>query len=253
MINIYKNENYRPDLISEIMSSDPHLSEVIISSESGSIMDLINKQQYDVIEIDDIMLKQLKPHLAFLGWGLSASSSFDCLIKQGQEYAPMQINAELFRRYLESTHRIVDIQNCAVLIGDYIFVASFAVMLAKLGYTKIYIVSQDNILFGEEIEHLKKILFGVQLTQLSFDELATIRDGASMLVLDFNLKENPELVEILTYFNFLTEGAIFFDLNSYIDDSLAQEAEKVQLDVVDISEHIKIKYNIIKKKLNIRS
>ena len=252
MIKIYKHERYRPDIISEVISAETSLSDLVIAYESSAILELFS-QQFDALEIDDLMLRELRPQLAYLGWTLSVSGAFDCLIRQGTEYAPLQINSETLRHYLERSHKPLDIKNCAVLIGDYSFIASFSVMLAKLGYSQIYVVSHENMLFGDEIELLKKSLFGVKLVQLSFDELATIQDLASILVVDFNLEENSEIVEILTYFNFLTEGAFFCDLNSYIDDSLSLEAEKVQLCVVDMAEYLKIKYNIIKKKLNNRS
>lgn len=252
MIKIFKNKIYRPELIAQVLNQDATFSNIEIIHEPEAVAEIL-PLQFDVIEVNDSMLKDLKPQLTYLDWALNTSGVFDCLIKHGSEYSPEQINAEAFRGYLEKSHKPLGIDNCAVLIGDYSFIASFSLMLARLGYSHIYVVSYENILFDDQIEILKKSLFGVKLVQLSFDELATIKDFASILIIDFELKDNAELVEILTYFNFLTEGATFCDLNSYRDDSLAQEAEKVLLRVVDINEFIKIKYDIIKKKLNNRS
>jgi len=252
-MKIYRSKDlWTPELAETLNNNTTELEGVEFHCESISEEELL-KSDFDLIELPENQMRTLLERYSILDWNIQVSHAVDCLLKVDSTYKPCQINAEAFRAYLESQKMSVDISFCAVLIGEYSFVATFAVMLAKLGYKKIYIVSHENILFGHDVELIKKVLFDVDLHQLSFDELATISDAASFLAIDFNLDDNSEVVEILTYFNFLSEGAIFFDMQSFKNDSLSSEAEKVQLKVIDAIEFYITKYKIIQKKLNNRS
>ena len=94
---------------------------------------------------------------------------------------------------------------------------------------------------------MQKYLFNVQLQQLTLDEMANISELSSLLVMDFDQNEHPDMVETLTYFNFLAENAIFFDLQNYLNDDLSSEAEKASLRVLDSVEFHLHKYRLFQK------
>ena len=251
-MNIYRSIELGTPILSELLSQVSDLSELKFHYEPISEDHLLNGE-YDLIELSESQTQNIMKKFSMLDWEIQTSQAADCFIKQHDHFKPCQMNAEVFRQCIEFQKIIVDISYCAVLIGDYSFVTTFAMMLGKLGYKKIYIVSIENLFFGDRIDNLKKVLFDIELKQLSFDELATIPDVASLLAIDFELDENAEVVEILTYFNFLSKNAIFFDMQGYINHSLTLEAEKVQLKVINSLEFYITKYKLIQKKLNNRS
>lgn len=208
-------------------------------------------QGYDVIELSDADMTEYLKSQTLLEWEVDISRSADCLIKTAKGYKPIQIGPNTLRAYFEDKKIKLKVQESAVLIGNYSMLMSFTFGLVKLGYKKIIIISPENFSYHEEIEKIKKILFQVELQQISFDEISHVTENSSLLVIDFDLALNPDLVEVLSYFNFLSEKSLFLDLQQINNSSLAEEADRASLTVLsDLEFHLE-KYKILKNKLNI--
>jgi hypothetical protein len=69
------------------------------------------------------------------------------------------------------------------------------------------------------------------------------------LITDFKSDQNKEAYELLTYYNFLSAGALIVDCNSMTDGFLVEEARKAEIAVIDEVEVITQKYLLLLEKL----
>ncbi|AZZ37184.1 hypothetical protein CIK05_10420 [Bdellovibrio sp. qaytius] len=202
---------------------------------------------FDLIELSEKQNQAILSTMPLLDWPIQSTGAVDAFVREKNKFKPIHLSATAFVSFLQSKQIAVDIAKYAVLIGDYSFLITYAISLAKLGFKKIYLVSPNNINYKNQLQAVQKFLFNVQLRQLTLDEMANIADTASLLAIDFNLNEHPDLVETLTYFNFVAEKAIFFDLQNFLNDSLSSEAEKASLRVLDSVEFHLHKYRLFQK------
>ncbi len=205
------------------------------------------QSDFDLIELSEQQSQAILAEMPMLDWSIQSTGAVDAFKKDGDKLKPIHLSSSAFINFLQSKHTSVDVAKYAVLIGGYSFLITYSIALAKLGFKKIYLVSPSNISYQNQLQSVQKKLFNIQLTQLSLDEMANIAETASLLAIDFDLNEHPELVETLTYFNFVAEKAIFFDLQNYMNDSLSLEAEKASLRVLDSTEFHIHKYRFFQK------
>lgn len=205
------------------------------------------RSDFDLIELSEQQSQVILSKIPLLNWSIQSTGAVDAFTKINGQFQPIQLSATAFVNFLQYKHNSVDISKYAVLVGNYSFLITFAIALAKLGFKKIYLVSPSNISYQNQLTAIQKFLFNVQLTQLTLEEMANITDTASLLAIDFDLNEHPDLVETLTYFNFVAEQAIFFDMQNYLNDSLSLEAEKASLSVLDSLEFHLHKYRLFQK------
>ena len=66
-----------------------------------------------------------------------------------------------------------------------------------------------------------------------------------LLISNLSKKNSPEAYESITYFNFLSRGAAFVDLNSRNEPILVEEARRAEITVIDEIEILRIKYDMI--------
>ena len=244
-MKIYRSPELGAKELSEKLSAEKDLEFFYEPMSQENLL----KSDYDVIELTEPENENILSGMVMLDWNIQTTQATDAFGKQQNRFIPIHLSSTAFKSFLESKKISLDTSRTAVLIGHYSFLATYAVALAKLGFRKIYLVSADEILFTEKISALKKYLFDVELKQISFDEMANISELSSLLVTDFLLGKSAELVEILTYFNFVAEGAVFFDLQNYLDDSLSSEAEKASMKVLDSVEFHLHKYRFYQKNL----
>lgn len=202
---------------------------------------------FDLIELSEQQSQSILSKMTMLDWQIQSTGATDAFAKDQKGFKPIQLSSTAFTNFLESKHISMDVGKNVVLVGNYSFLITYAVALAKLGFNKIYLVSPGNVSYKEQFTNAQKYLFNVQLHQLTVDEMANIAELASLLVIDFDYNEFPEMVETLTYFNFLAENAIFFDLQNYLNDTLSTEAEKASLRVLDSVEFHLHKYRLFQK------
>lgn len=209
--------------------------------------DELLKSDFDLIELSEQQSQSILSNMPLLDWPIQSTGAVDAFANEKGKFKPIHLSSTAFVSFLQSQHIAVDVAKYAVLIGNYSFLITYAIALAKLGFKKIYLVSPGNINYQNQIQAVQKFLFNVQITQLNLDEMASIADLASLLAIDFDLNEHPDLVETLTYFNFVAERAIFFDLQNYLNDALSSEAEKASLRVLDSVDFHLHKYRLFQK------
>ncbi|MES2801052.1 MAG: hypothetical protein V4654_01045 [Bdellovibrionota bacterium] len=205
------------------------------------------RSDFDLLELSEQQNQAILANMPLLDWPIQSTGAVDAFAKENKKFKPIHLSSTAFVSFLQSKHIALDVAKYAVLIGNYSFLITYAIALAKLGFKKIYLVSPGNVLYQNQIQAVQKFLFNVQLTQLTLDEMANIAELASLLAIDFDLNEHPDLVETLTYFNFVAEKAIFFDLQNYLNDALSSEAEKASLRVLDSVDFHLHKYRLFQK------
>lgn len=220
--------------------------DIEINYELMTDEELLNSN-FDLIELSEQQSQAILATMPLLDWPIQSTGAVDAFAKEGRKLKPIHLGAPAFVSFLQSKQISVDTAKYAVLIGNYSFLITHAIALAKLGFKKIFLVSPGNINYQNQLQAVQKFLFNVQLTQLSLDQMANIAETASLLAIDFDLNEHPDLVETLTYFNFVAEKAIFFDSQNYMNDSLSLEAEKASLHVLNSVDFHLHKYRLFQK------
>lgn len=248
-MKIYRSIDLGTSVLSEKLAGEKDLQ---FHFEPMNDQELFSSD-FDLIELSESHNQLLLQQMPMLDWNIQATRSVDAFMKFQNNYKPLHLGAMSLVKFLQHQHISLDISKIAVLVGGYSFLISYAMSLCRLGYKKIILVSPEKLNLDDQIQVLRKILFQVEITSVTVEEMANTSELASILAIDFDADEYPELVEILTYFNFLTEKALFFDQQSYLHNSLSTEAEKAQLKVLDSLKFHVFKYHQIQKILNNRS
>lgn len=236
----------------ELSEKISEASDISINFEPLSEEELV-ASDYDLIELSEEQSLDIIARMPMLDWPTQSTRAADAFTKDKNGFKPLHLGAMAFVNFLQSKKINLDTSKNAVLVGGYSFLMTFGLALAKLGFNKIYLISPAHISYEDKIADLKKSLFGVHIQQLTLDDISNISELASLLVIDFAQNEFPEIVETLTYFNFVTENALFLDLQSYLNNTLSAEAERASLRVLDSVEFQLHKYRFFQKNQNIRS
>lgn len=211
--------------------------------------DELMNSDFDLIELSEQQNQSVLSQFKVLDWDIQVTHSTDAFVRVQQELKPFHLGAAALKTFLEFKKVYVDVSKSAVLVGGYSFLMTYAIVLGKLGFKKIHLVSSDNVIFSNQVAAIKKFLFDIDIRQISSDEMANISELSSLVVTDFDLSEHADLVEVLTYFNFSAEGAIFLDLQQFMNDTLSLEAERASLLTLDSVEFHLHKYRLAQKKI----
>ncbi len=214
------------------------------NNENLSVAEFL-KKKYDVIELGLNDFNLFKPFLPTLDLKTSRFGVADTLIKLKTDFRPMHFLSEAVYKAILLKVPDLKTSESAVVIGDYDFVLAVTYKLAQSGFYKIIIATLKNV----EAEKIKKLIqqyaFRVQITTVPLNELTQLESGSVLLISNLLKKSSPEAYESITYFNFLSRGAAFVDLNSRNEPVLAEEASRAEITVVDEIEILKIKYDMI--------
>lgn len=199
----------------------------------------------DIIELGCGDFSKFKSLMKSLDLKTSRLGVADCLVKVGKELRPQHLTSEaIFKAILE---KVPDLKNSesAVVIGDYDFVLSMSYKLAQAGFFKL-IISTESLSDNKKIKSLlQTCAFNMQITAVPLSEITQVESGSVLLISNLSRKKNPEAYESITYFNFLARGAAFVDINSRSEPSLAEEARRAEIIVIDELLILRIKYQSI--------
>ena len=203
------------------------------------------KGNYDIIELASGDFQNFKSIVGSLDVKTSRLGVADCLIKINADFRPAHLISESV--YKAILQKVPDLKNSesAVIIGDYDFVLAMAYKLAQAGFFNL-IIATDRIAESQKIKKLVKMhAFGIEIQTVPLNELTQLESGSVLLVSNLNRKSNIEAYESLTYFNFLSRGAAFVDLNSRNEAILAEEARRAEIIMIEEIDILQIKYQTI--------
>lgn len=211
--------------------------------EAQSIEDA-QSQKVDLIDISYEDFCQLQTQFEVNSLDSYYLGSADCLIRFGERYQFYQLSQKAFLSLLSNVEIYLKTDDYAVVVGDELSISQFLPALAKLGYSRFVFVVEDPEVVQKFMQNIQKTLLGLELLILGFNQVSSIDCISSLLLVDINHKDRPELVESLTYFNFLTTGAAFFDVRSALSDDLVQEALRAQMVVIDSAQYAQARLEI---------
>jgi hypothetical protein len=232
-------------------------SELLEKFEITDLTDLSVKEivakKLEVIEIAPNDFETFKDYAHAIDWKTNLVGIADALILQGGKYRPVNLQVEALIMSIKKNSKRINSQLPVIVIGDFHFVFSTVAKLAMSGFVEIiYSISDGSNTYSELVEKkVKAFVFNLNLRAVNINELTTSDLAGALLVCDFKKSTNKDAYELLTYFNFLLQGALFIDCNSINDSFLVEDARKAEIAVVDEREVITQKYFYLLEKLKI--
>lgn len=210
-------------------------------------------KKLDVIEIAPNDFEAFKDYAQAIDWKTNLVGIADALILQDGKYRPVNLQVEALLLSIKKNSKRINSQLPVIVIGDFHFVFSTVAKLAMSGFIEIiYSISDGSAAYSELVEKkVKSFVFNLNLRSVNINELTTSELAGGLLVSDFKKNTNKDSYELLTYFNFLLQGALFIDCNSINDSFLVEDARKAEIAVVDEREVITQKYFYLLEKLKI--
>lgn len=218
----------------------------IISGDETPVDQLIAKK-FDAIEISGEKFVEFEPFITAVDWRTSQVSTLDCLVLQNGKYKAYHLLADSILRILKKMPARVNSQRPVIVIGDIYFLYSVVTKLALSGFVEIIVSltdEEDEMLKTFE-QRIKSFVFDLNLKTVSINDLTTTEQAGYLLISNFRKEDNKDAYELLTYFNFLAEGAIFMDCNSINDSYLVDDARKAEIFVIDEEQVLESKYNYL--------
>jgi hypothetical protein len=213
-------------------------------------------QNYDVIELSPNDFEVFKDHVLAVDWKTSQLGMADCLIRQKNgAYRPMNLISVTILDLLKKSKTKINSQLPALVIGEFHFVYAVCVQLALSGFIEIIAsITDSEESYGSLLEKkIRAFIFDLNLRIVNINELTTSELVGALLISDFKKELNKDAYDLLTYFNFLSQGALFIDCNSINEPSLVDDARKAEIAVIDEGQLITRKYNYLLEHLKISS
>jgi|GEM_PF-6618406 len=235
-------------LFKEKIDQLPNKAEILAQFElqettTVPIAELLSKK-YDVIEFDSKRYTDFTSYIKAVDWQTNLMATADSLIFQNKKYKPYNILTETLLRILKKNINRVNSQMPIIIIGDANFVISVATKLAFSGFVEIIVSltdADDKVI--KDLEHkIKSFIFDLNLKIISINELTSANQAGFLLISNFKREQNKDAYDLLAYFNFLSEGAMFIDCNSINDSYLVEDARKADIFVIDEVEILTNKY-----------
>lgn len=230
-----------------------HSFEVLQLESVGAAIE----QKVDCIDLDfsdyQFIIEKYPTHLLemhHLGFA-------DCYLKSTQAehvrnrsaYVLRLTYKEVFLKELSTNRTSLQTNHFAVIVGDQRTVASFFPALAQLGYAHFKFVVRDPISMKSYLQAVLSKYIGLNADLLSFSDLAEMKESASALIVDVDHEQEAELVQNLTYFNFLVGRALFLDVRAITHSDLEEEAERAELTVIKSEQLNKKRFELVEKLL----
>jgi hypothetical protein len=219
----------------------------IISGLDLTPAELINKK-FDAIELAGDQYENFKSFIAAVDWKTSHIDTVDCLVllKSGK-YKPCHLLADSVLHVLKKIPERVNSQRPVIVIGNIYFLYSVVTKLALSGFVEIIVSltdAEDEMLKVFE-KKIKSFVFNLHIKTVSINHLTTTEQAGYLLISNFRKEDNKDAYELLTYFNFLAEGAVFIDCNSITDSYLVDDARKAEIFVIDELAILDAKYDYL--------
>ena len=247
--------NFSQDKFITKLSEFELLEKFEVVDLAGLSVEEVLAMKLEVIEIAPNDFAVFKDYTQAIDWKTNLVGIADALLLQDGKYRPINLQVESLLLSIKKNSKKINSQLPVIIIGDFHFVFSVVAKLAMSGFVEIiYSITDGSDAYTELVEKkVKSFVFDLNLRSVNINELTTSDLAGGLLVSDFKKSTNKEAYELLTYFNFLLQGALFIDCNSINDSFLVEDAKKAEIAVVDEREVITQKYFYLLDKLKISS
>ncbi len=202
-------------------------------------------QKYDVIEMLGSDYENFKPYIPAIDWKTNHLGLADCLILKNGKYKPFHLLADTIIQVLKKNAARINSQLPVIVVGESAFVYSVVAKLAMSGFIEIIVSVLDIEESKSEAfeKKIKSFVFDLNIKTVGINDLTSINHAGFLLISNFKKEKNKDAYDLITYFNFLSEGAVFVDCNSLEEGQLVEEARKAEIFVIDELEIMTNKYN----------
>ncbi len=197
---------------------------------------------FDSILLGEGDYEFFKPLLKGVSYKTNHLGVADTLLKTPAGYKPLNLNADCILQVLKDRHFKLDTSHTAMVIGTYDFVLSVTLKIALSGYSHIIVFLPDKTSSAQLAKNIKNFVFNLNVQSIELNDLTRLQTTSGILISNLNATTDKEAFESLTYFNFLSHGAIFVDFQSYGDAGLIEEARRAELNVVEELEILTLKF-----------
>lgn len=225
----------------------------VIENQGFTAKELVEKK-YDIIEIAPNDFEDFKDLVSAVDWKTNQLGMADCLLLQKNgKYKSMNLASVAILDSLKKSGYKINSQLPAIVIGEFHFVYAVCVQLALSGFVQIIVsITENDNTYAELLEKkIRSFVFNLNLASVNINELTTSEIVGALLISDFKKSLNKDAYDLLTYFNFLSQGAVFIDCNSIEEPSLVDDARKAEIAVIDEGQVISQKYNYLLEILKI--
>lgn len=154
--------------------------------------------------------------------------SADCAIRENSEWWLRSLLTESVRRLIIHSHLNFDLSGKAVVVGTGAGARASVMALVKIGLEHINVVGIDKMAFDVLLQDFKRFCFNVDLKYIPAENIKLLGREHTILINTTPLGPENSLLEDLTFFNYLTEGAFIIDLNlDSGDNPLVKEAQSL--------------------------
>ena len=193
-------------------------------------------QSASAINIDPGMSSTILPQMSLLPSQVRNAGALDSFFKDDGKWIPRLLLFEAVRQVLVEKAKDMDIRSPAFVIGDDACAMTMMAVLIHMGFSEIYVVSEDEEALQSVTSAVSRNYIGVKINPLPATELTMQALSASVVINTVNLKEKVTLLNDLSYFNFMKTAGLILDLQwSQGVSPLLDEAEKADLRVIQTS------------------
>lgn len=241
---MYKLYSHTPEKFKALTDKSEVISKFELIEATDVPAEEVLNHRYDVIEFEMNDYEKYRSHIKAVDWKTNLTEIADCLILKDNNYRPYSLLPDAIVQILKRNPSRTNSLKPVIVIGDLSFMMAVVTKLALSGFIEIIVsLTDDNQEMLKVFEKkIRSFVFNLNLRAVPINELTSSELEAYLLISNFQKEKNSEAYELLSYFNYLSEKAIFIDCNSIKDGYLVDDARKTDIFVVDELEVLENKY-----------
>jgi shikimate dehydrogenase len=157
----------------------------------------------------------------------------DSLVLENGQWWPRLYTYETLRNFIIARFRDLDISLNSYVIGANHMGRVAAAVMGHLGFSHISLVDEDSEKLHQEVELLRRYLFGVKIEAVPAHTLTVQEEPGSLMLNTLVLQDDSTVLGDLSYFNFMKTGGVVVDISECTTHNrLLEEAERADLKIL---------------------
>lgn len=187
--------------------------EVSLEENVQDLIQKMNEGQYSSCKVHPTSFQKTLKRFARRTQQVQDVGCFDYVEKKDKELWPDLILWKEFTQVLVSQVKQMDFSAVAYIVGANPVATCVLTGLVHLGFQKIRWIIHDDDFIPEEIDRIQKTYFGLQLEILSSSKLSLRSVDGAILVNTTTFENRPEMLQDISYFNFIRQDSFVVDLD----------------------------------------
>jgi hypothetical protein len=173
------------------------------------------------VEKSDEVLRQFPRLPADVSW----LATTDILYFEKNQCWPRLQTFDTIKGVLVHRFNDVDTSLCAYIVGATHKGRAAAAALASMGFTHLRFIDNRPELMNEELQLLRRYLFGVEISSVDAESLTLETIPGSLMLNTLPMQDHGTVLKDLSYFNFMKRGGVVVDTadcnqrNAFLDEA----------------------------------